>query len=232
MRSYGQFCPIAIAAEIFAERWTPLIVRELLAGSRRFGELERGLPRIPKSVLAQRLRSLEVAGVVERRSGTNGRGHEYHLTPAGHDLGQIVLLLGDWGKQWGDTEIGLHNLDPDLLLWDIHRRIRVDQLPDRRVVVRIDLTGACQLSGWLVLEQPEPSVCLTDPGLEVDLVVTADTVALHRVWMGQVDLAKALRDELIELDGPATWRRAFPGWLALSVYAWRGGPPAVGGSPP
>jgi DNA-binding HxlR family transcriptional regulator len=223
MKTYGQFCPIAIAAEIFAERWTPLIVRELFAGSTRFSELERGLPRIPKSVLAQRLRALEAAGVIERHdTSAKGRGARYRLTRAGRELAEIVLLLGDWGKQWAKVEIGPHNVDPDFLFWDMHRRIRLDRLPDRRVVVRFDLTGTCQRSYWLLLERPEPSMCVTDPGFEVDLLVTADTVALHRVWVGDADLATALRKGLIVIDGPAALRRAFPEWLALSIYMERG----------
>jgi DNA-binding HxlR family transcriptional regulator len=222
MKTYGQFCPIAIAAEIFAERWTPLIVRELLCGSTRFSEIERGLPRVSKSVLAQRLRALETAGVIERWPVAVGRGSEYGLTPAGRELGELVLLLGDWGKQWGNVEIGPHNVDPELLMWDMHRRIHVERLPDRRVVVQVELTGARRQSAWLVLERPEPSVCLTDPGFEIDLWLTADTVALHRIWVGQLAFATALRDELIVLDGPAPLRRAFPDWLALGIYAWRG----------
>lgn len=222
MRGYGQFCPIAIASEIFAERWTPLVVRELFCGSRRFNELLNGLPRIPRSILVQRLRSLESAGVVERRSDGTARGVEYRLTPAGQELGEIVLLLGDWGKRWADVEIGPHNLDPDLLIWDIHRRLDADRLPDRRVVVQIDLTGANQKSYWLVLERPMASVCWADPGFAVDLLVKADSVALHRVWVGQLELAVALRNGLIEVDGPPELRQAFPAWLKLSVFAHRG----------
>ena len=222
MRGYGQFCPIAIASEVFAERWTPLGVRELFCGSRRFNELQRGLPGIPKAVLVHRLRSLEAAGVIERREHPSGRGWEYHITPAGEELGEVVLQLGDWAQRWADVEIGSHNLDPDLLIWDIHRRLHADRLPERRVVVEIDLTGACRKSYWLVLERPTASVCWTDPRFDVDLLVTADTVALHRVWMGHLDFALALRDRSIELDGPAELRRDFPGWLALSVYASRG----------
>jgi DNA-binding HxlR family transcriptional regulator len=220
MKSYGQFCPIAVAAEIFAERWTPLVLRELFAGSRHFNEIERGVPRMSKSVLSQRLRALIAAGVIERHE-TGGRGTEYQLTPAGKELAEIAILMGDWAVRWADIDIGAHNVDPDLLMWDMHRRIHLDRLPDCRVVVRFELTGARLASYWLLLERPEPSLCLFDPGFDVDLYVTADTVALHRVWMGQMDLAKALRDGQIALDGPAPLRRAFPSWLALGFYALR-----------
>ena len=123
MRGYGQFCPVAIASEIFAERWTPLVVRELFCGSHRFNELIIGLPRIPRSVLVQRLRSLETSGVVERRVDEAGRGVEYHLTQAGEELGEVVVRLGDWGYRWADVPVGPKNLDPDLLIWDIHRSL-------------------------------------------------------------------------------------------------------------
>lgn len=221
MKTYGQYCPIAVAAEIFAERWTPLIIRELASGSTRFSQIERGLPRISKSVLAQRLRALEASGVIERTEVAGGRGYEYSLTEAGRELGELVLLLGDWGKTWGNIVIGPDNVDPEDLLWDMHRRVHLDRLPPGRTVVRVEMTGARRHTGWLLLERPEPSVCLTDPGFEVDLLVTADTIAIHRVWMGELEFARALRHELIVLDGPAALRRGFPEWLALSVYAWR-----------
>ena len=222
MRSYGQFCPIAIASEVFAERWTPLVVRELYCGSHRFNELLHGLPRIPRSVLVQRLRTLEATGVIERRIDAEGRGVEYHLTEAGAELGEIVLTLGDWAKRWANVEIGERNLDPDLLIWDLHRRLDGDRLPDRRAVVQIDLTGAHHKSYWLVLERPLASVCWSDPGFEPDLFVTADTMALHRVWVGQLSLSQALQHGLIELDGPADLRQAFPSWLKLSIFTERG----------
>jgi DNA-binding HxlR family transcriptional regulator len=221
MRGYGQFCPIAIASEIFAERWTPLVVRELFCGSHRFNELVNGLPRIPRSLLVQRLRSLETSGVVVRQVDAAGRGVEYHLTPAGMALGEVVLRLGDWGQRWADIPVGPQNLDPDLLIWDIHRRLDESHLPDRRVVVQIDLTGANVKAYWLVLERPAASVCWTDPGFEVDLLVQADSVALHRVWVGQLPLDSALRDGQIELDGPADLCHAFPHWLKLSLFVER-----------
>jgi DNA-binding HxlR family transcriptional regulator len=228
MRGYGEFCPISIASEIFAERWTPLVVRELFCGSHRFNELLNGLPRIPRSILVQRLRTLEEAGVVERRVNARGRGVEYHLTPAGEELGDVVLRLGDWGKRWAATPIKPRNLDPDLLIWDIHRRLDSDRMPERRVVVELGLTGANRKDYWLVMERPAVSVCWTDPGFAVDLWVQADSMALHRVWLGQLDLAQALQQELIVLDGEDDLCRAFPGWLKLSIFAERGRAGVIG----
>lgn len=216
MRSYGGFCSIAKAAEIFAERWTPLIIRELLMGSHRFNELERGLPRIPRSLLVQRLRSLERAGLVERRGG---RRPEYHLTLAGQELYDVVKGLGAWGQRWVNHDIGPDDTDPQLLMWDMHRRINLDRLPQRRIIAQFDFTGLSRQTFWLLLERPEPSVCLHDLGFDVDVVVTADTLALHRIWMGRMSLSHALREGLIQVDGPSDLRRAFPSWLALNTLA-------------
>lgn len=224
MRTYGGFCPIAKGAEVFAERWTPLIVRELLAGSTRFGELEIGLPGIPRSLLVKRLRSLQQAGVVVRRLDATTRMPQYGLTEAGQELFEIVAALGRWGQRWVNQDIGPEDVDPTVLMWDMRRRINVDNLPDRRVVLQFDFRGARRQSYWLVLERPEVSVCLADPGFDVDVFVTADTVALHRVWMGRMPLAGAIREGLVEVEGPRDLVRAFPSWLALNFFA--GVPPA------
>jgi DNA-binding HxlR family transcriptional regulator len=219
MRTYGGFCPVAKAAEIIAERWTPLIVRELLTGSHRFHEIELGVPGIPHSLLVQRLRSLERAGIIERRTDAPSKRAEYWLTAAGQELFAIVRTLGEWGQRWVNHEIGPEDTDPQLLMWDMHRRIHLDRLPARRVVVQFELHGAKPSRYWLVLEQPEPSVCLKDLGFEVDLFVTADTVALHHVWMGRMTLADAMRQGLVEITGPRDLVRAFPDWLALNFFA-------------
>ena len=219
MKTYGQFCPVAKAAEIFANRWTPLIIRELLMGSRRFSELEYGMPRIPRSLLTERLRSLENAGVVVRKSAGSGKRTEYHLTDAGADLLKVVMELGEWGQKWVNVDIGPEDVEPSLLVWDMHRRVNIERLPEERVVVQLDFTGAAKGTYWLVLEQPEPSVCMWDPGCEIDLFVTADTIAIHRVWMGMTSIAECMDDGLIELDGLAAHVKAFPGWFKLSGFA-------------
>jgi DNA-binding HxlR family transcriptional regulator len=218
MKPYGSFCPVSKAAEIFAERWTPLIVRELLLGSHRFNEIEIGVPGIPKALLSQRLRSLEAAGVVARRETRRGRT-EYELTEAGQDLYGVVVALGEWGHRWANNDIGPRDVDPTLLMWDIRRRINLERLPDYRVVVQFNFRGLRERLYWLVLEKDGPSVCFNDPGFDIDLVVTTDTIDLHRVWMGRLELAAALRRRSIVVDGPAELTRAFPGWLALSPFA-------------
>ena len=219
MSTYGQFCPVAKAAEIFAERWTPLILRELLMGSHRFGDLERGLPKISRSLLSQRLRSLESVGLVERRADPAGRRPEYHLTQAGQDLFDVVVRLGEWSQRWFNPLLDLDDLDPQLLMWDMHRRLHADRLPARQVVAQFDFRGARTGSYWLVLEPGAPSVCWDPPGFDVDLLVEADTLALHRVWLGHHSLANALASGEIALDGPRELTRAFPDWLALSSLA-------------
>ena len=224
MKGYGQFCPVAKAAEIVAERWTPLVLRELLCGSRRFADLHRGVPLMSRALLAQRLRQLEDAGIIQSTPKTRGRGREYALTGAGQELRPVIEQLGGWGQRWARSQLGREDLDPGLLMWDIHRRVDVDRLPERRVVVRFDFRGAprdsrCPTTWWLILQRPEIDLCLKDPGFEVDLVVHADVAALTRVWMGDVKLADMMRQGLIRLDGPPIFARAFPTWLTLSAFA-------------
>lgn len=219
MPGYGQFCPVAKAAEVFAERWTPLIMREILLGSRHFNELERGLPRISRSVLAQRLKALERDGLIERRAGEAGRSSEYIATTAGQELFDVIQLLGVWGARWMNREVQPEDTDIDLLMWDMHRRIDVDRLPERRVVVEVQFTGLSDRLYWLVLERSGASVCVTHPGFDIDLSITADTMTLHRVWVGHQELAAALRMRSIEINGPPDLCRAFPTWLQLSMFS-------------
>lgn len=223
MTKYGQFCPVAKASEILAERWTPLILRELLCGSCRFSELERGLPRISRSLLTQRLRFLEGNGLVERRVVEPSRAVEYHLTDAGRDLFDVIVRLGEWSHRWFDPLLDEDALDPQLLVWDIHRRLRVERLPERRVVVEFEFVGALPGRYWLILEPGAPSVCWDPPGFDVDLIVRADTLTLHRVWLGHQSLADAMKRGAIELDGSRDLVRGFPGWLALSQFAGTAG---------
>lgn len=218
-KSYNQFCPVSKAAEVFAERWTPLILREMLMGSRRFNEIEQGCPRISRSLLTQRLRSLEQAELVERRIGADGRTPEYHLTQAGQELYGVIELLGEWGQRWANHEVGPSDVEPTMLLWDMRRRLHRDRLPDRHLVIQFDFTGVRAGRYWLVIEHRDASVCHDYPGREPDLYVTADTIALHQVWVGQLDLAVALRTGQVRLEGPRDLVRAFPTWLALSTFA-------------
>ena len=213
MNGYGQFCPVAQAAEVFAERWTPLILREIFCGSHRFNHLLRGVPRMSRTLLAQRLRRMETDGLIERS------GDGYYLTAAGKDLVPVIELLGAWGQKWATANLEEEDLDPALLMWDIHRRVPAGALPDRRVVVQFRFREVRKDRYWLVLEPATVDVCFKDPGYAVDLNVTASLRALSAAWLGHQRLESLVARGDLELEGPRHLRLAFPGWLGLSMFA-------------
>jgi DNA-binding HxlR family transcriptional regulator len=217
MDTYRQYCPVARASEILAERWTPLIVRELLAGSHRFNEIERALPGISRSLLASRLRRLEDAGIVERL--THAGSPEYHLSEAGRELKAVIEALGAWGVRWAFGDPVPEELDGGLLVWKIHQRIRRELLPERRTVVEFDFTGPRARRVWLLLERREVSVCVTPPGFDADVVVRADLAAFYRVWLGQTAYGTALRCGALTVKGPAALARQLPHWFMWSPMA-------------
>lgn len=219
MNLYGQYCPVARASEILADRWTVLIVRELLAGVCRFNELDRGLPGISRALLVERLRRLELAGLLERRAGPAGGPVEYHLTPAGRELQRVVDTLGGWGARWAFGDPRPSELDPVVLLWWMRRRVHRPRLPPGRTVIQFDFRGGRSGSYWLVLERADVSVCLQHPKFPVDLWVRADIAAFYRVWLGRVELAEALRQGAVRLDGPPALVRGFGQWFAWSPMA-------------
>jgi DNA-binding HxlR family transcriptional regulator len=219
MHLYGQYCPVARAAEILADRWTVLIVRELLAEVSHFNELERGLPRISRTLLAERLRRLEQAGVVERRLAPRGRRTEYRLTRAGRELQRIIDDLGEWGARWAFGDPRPHELDPIVLLWWMRRRVRRERVGRRRVVIQFDFRGGPTRGYWLLIEPQDVSVCLKHPGHDVDLLVTADIMAFYRLWLGRSTLAEAVQRNQVRLDGTPADIRAFPQWFAWSPMA-------------
>jgi DNA-binding HxlR family transcriptional regulator len=214
---YGQFCPVAVASEIFAERWTPVILRELVLGSRRFNDIQRGVPRISRALLVKRLRELIAHGVVDSIDG------EYRLTEAGQELGQVVVHLGQWGARW-TTPVQRDRLDAKLLAWDMRRRIAIDCLPEKRVTVRFDFRGVpathkAPKTYWLVMERPDVDLCIIEPGFEVDVYVDADLALFSRVWLGEVPIRQAIREGDIKLTGDRQGVRDFPSWLLLSTLA-------------
>jgi len=218
MDGYGQFCPVALAAETFARRWTPLIVRELLCGSTRFNDLRRGIPNISASVLSRRLDELVIAGIVERRGDEDGM--RYVLTAAGQELRAPIEALGTWGRRWLPTEYREQDLDPRLLVWDIHRNIRLGEITERTVVeLRFPDAPSERRAFWLVLNPGDADVCLTHPGGDVDLRLVSKVRALAAVWMGDITWASAVRAGGLELIGPRDLCRAFPRWLKLSSFA-------------
>lgn len=213
VRTYGQYCPVAHGAEIFADRWTPLIVRELGLGASRYNEIRRGLPGISRTLLTNRLRKLERDGVLRRSDGG------YHLTEAGHALVPVVDALGRWGARHSLGAPRADELDAALLLWWMRRRIAFDRVPEHRVTIRFRFRQGRQRVFWLVIESGECSVCLTDPGFDVDLHVDADLGAFYQVWLGRRSFAAALAAGDVHLEGHPRLVRAFPTWLLLSHFA-------------
>src|SRR5262245_58308578 len=218
MRDYAQYCPVAKATEVLGDRWNLLIVRELLGGANGFNALQRGLPGISRSVLADRMRALERAEVIERRTGPKGRTLEYQLTPAGRDLQPVVQAIGEWGATWSFAEPRPEELDPDLLIVWVARHVDRAQLPPGRTVVKFEFPDL-KRRYWMVLEPSEVSVCLQHPGFDVDLEVTVDTSTLYRVYLGRAELGGAARAGQLTLNGPPTLERGFGRWFTWSAFA-------------
>lgn len=218
MKSYGQFCSVARALELLGERWTLLIVRELLCGSRRFGDVQRGIPRVSRTMLSARLRALLDAGVVERVEDASGP--EYRLTAAGLELESVVRALGVWGQRWLPRDLAAPELDVDALVWDMRRRVRVDALPPDPIVVRIELSDVPGARGrrYLLLRQSEVSLCHENPGFPEGVCVRAPRRTLVAWWRGDQSLAEARAAGLI-LEGRRELVRAFPGWFERYLFA-------------
>lgn len=218
MRTYGQYCPIARGAEIFAERWTPLIVRNLSLGCGNFTEILEGAPGLSRTLLSQRLKELERFGIVTSAAKPDGRGHHYTLTASGRDLFKVCVVLGEWGAHW--LEIAPQHLDPFVALWSMCNALRRDRLPERRIVVRFDFTGRPRPERyWLLIEHADTEICKEYPGLDEDLFVTADAEAFIKWHAGQLSWANAIHNRRIRLHGPSSLVRAFPTWNARSGFA-------------
>lgn len=216
MSKYGQFCPVARSLEILGDRWTLLIIRDMLGGAMHFNDLERGLPGISRALLAQRLRLLQGAGVVERRVNPASRqSTEYRLTPAGEQLQGVIGELMVWGEQWAFGEPSPEELDPVLLMWWMRGDAQTEALPQDRVVVQYDLRHGKQSGAfWLVLTMADVTLCLTDPGYDVDVLVTADVSALYKLWWGQISYEQATHDYGVRVEGQRRMVKAFPTWFA------------------
>jgi DNA-binding HxlR family transcriptional regulator len=216
--SYHQFCPVSKAMELLDERWTMLVVRELVCGSEHFNELRRGLPRMSPTLLSRRLHQLVRAGVVDRQ--VEGNDVRYVLTQAGHELRPVVEALGAWGTRW-IGELGDGDLDPKLLMWDMHRHIDKDAIPDGRTVVQFRFPDAPSdaRDWWLVITRGEVDVCDVDPGHAVAVTVTASLRSMVNLWRGDLSWSNALRAGAVEVHGPEGLRRAVPGWFTLSGFA-------------
>ncbi len=218
MKSYGQFCSVARALDLLGERWTILIVRELLFGSARFNDLRRGIPRISRTMLSARLRELLDGGVI-RRDDTTG-GPAYALTEAGLELAGAVRELGTWGQRWLGRTLPREELDAEALLWDIHRRIRKESLPPTPIVARIELSDVrgVQKLRFLLLRRDEVSLCSENPGFPVELSVSATLRTLTAWWRGDLSLAAA-RAAGMSIQGRREWVRSFPTWFERYLFA-------------
>lgn len=218
---YGQFCSVAMASEILCTRWTMLILRELLAGSTRFNELRKGVPRMSPALLSKRLRELESSGVISHARPAGQGGGEYRLTRAGAELGLVVESIGRWGQRWVEGQLSLRNLDPSLLMWDMRRNLDLTPLPDRDWVIQFmypELPASKQ-DWWLLIEDGEVDLCYTDPGLEVDLYVVTDLHTMTAIWMGVSTVASEVRANRLDLSGNPKLIQSMHKWLGLSPFA-------------
>jgi DNA-binding HxlR family transcriptional regulator len=218
MSGYGQFCPMAKAMEVLDERWTLLVVRELLLGSTHFNELRRGVPRMSPALLSKRLRTLERAGIVRRHG--SGRSTSYQLTPAGAELHDVVKALNAWGVRW-IGELGREDLDPHLLFWDVRRTLPVEEWPRQRAVLEFRLTDVepAVAHWWLVVAEGRADVCDFDPGYPVDGWVRTGLRTLTEIWRGDRSWPDALSTGLVDVDGSAEARRSVPRWIGQASTA-------------
>ena len=218
--SYGQFCPVAMAAEVLCSRWTALLVREMLCGSTRFNDLRRGVPRMSPSLLSKRLKELERAGIVAAIPNAAGVT-EYQLTEAGEDLRPIILGMGNWGQRWVESQLSLKNLDPSLLMWDMRRNLDPKPLPARRCTIQFlyPELPASRRSWWLVVDSSGVDLCGVDPGYEIDLLVSASLRSMTAIWMGLASVAAEVAAGRVTLDGDPVLARSMQRWLGLSSFA-------------
>lgn len=217
---YGQFCPISKAAEVLCERWTLLLIREMLMGSCRYNEFQRALSKISPSLLSKRLTELEQANLIVKRRAQGGRSHEYHLTQAGNELGPIVTSLGIWGMQWARDQMGLDEQDVELLMWDIRRSIIVNNIPGKQAVLKFhfcDLTE--HANWWVIINGEERDLCVEDTQQNVDLYFTSPIQTMIDVWMGDQSLNDALNSGGLKIIGEEGFRRTVKDWFGFNRLA-------------
>ena len=219
MSRYPDYCPISLGAEVLGDRWTPLIIRELMVGSTGFNEIHRGLPRMSRTLLAQRLRALERRGLVRREIAGRGHPGHYALTPAGEGLTPIVWAMGQWAAEWEFADPREEQCDGLTLLWRMHQQAVPRRLPQQRTVVHLRLTGPGAAEGWLDIDHRVVSVCKDNPGCDVDLVVEADTGHLQRWLIGLAPFHQLVTQGHAQLVGPSRLTRAFPGWFDTTLFA-------------
>ena len=219
--SYGQFCPVSMAAEVICSRWTALVVRELLCGTTRFNDLRRGVPLMSPTLLSKRLKELEEAGVIATTPTRQPGIVEYRLTKAGEELRPVVMSLGIWGQRWIESSLSPKNLDPSLLMWDMRRWLDPTPLPPRRCTIQFAFpeVKSGKQAWWLVVDERMVDLCSTDPGFEVDLYVRSSLRSMTAVWMGMTTVQKEIAAGQIELTGDKAIARSMQQWLGLSPFA-------------
>lgn len=229
MKGYGQFCPIAKAAEIFCERWTALILRNLGAGAERFSEIHRGVPHMSATLLAKRLRQLEAEGLVERRRGGSGKSWTYHLTEPGAEFLPLVGALGNWGQRWTRRELAEGELDLGLLIWGLEYSADPTAFGPKRHVLQLDVSDQPEHKRryWFVCEQGELDLCVSDPGGGTDLFLAATLADLIRLYRGDLSLATAIEDGRLMVDAAPKHLRRLGRWFSFDAMSRI--PPAEGG---
>jgi DNA-binding HxlR family transcriptional regulator len=221
MKGYGQFCPIAKASEVFCQRWTSLILRDLAGGASRFSQLKRGVPLASPTLLSQRLKQLEAEGVVERRKGASGKSWTYHLTEAGREFVPIVEALGVWGQRWSRRDLRPDEVDLDLFVWAMENTVDPRALGDAPSLVEVTFLRQPKHKSrwWFLNEEGGCQLCIDNPGHEVTLYVSAALEPMIQVWRGDISLRSALADGSIEVHGETQAVEAFPAWLRASSLA-------------
>jgi DNA-binding HxlR family transcriptional regulator len=220
MKGYGSFCPVAKAAEVLAERWTLLILRDILIGSRRFNEFRRSIPLLSPTLLASRLRSLEEAGVIVRAPYGDGHGWEYRPTQACEELRPVIEAIGHWGQRWVRSDLAPGELDPVSLMWYVHRHLVTAYLPGRRTVIYVEFTDLERLQRWwLVVQNGEVGLCMDDPGYEVDVTIYSDLLSLTQIYMGDLPVSRAISTGRIVVSGSRVLTQSMSRWFARSRFA-------------
>ena len=218
MTHYGDYCPIAVGVEVLGDRWTPLVIRELMVGASGFNEIHRGIPRISRTLLAQRLRLLERRGLVRREPGAPGRPGRYTLTPAGESVTPIVWAVGHWAAEWIFGDPVAEDCDGLSLMWRLHQLANPAKLPRQRTVLHLTLTGPGAAQGWLDIQHGAVTVCTDDPGYDIDLAITADTGQMQRWLVGLVPFRDLIANGHARMLGPSRLARAFPTWFDTTHY--------------
>jgi len=220
MADYGQFCPVAKAAELIGERWTILILRELVLGTHRFSDFQRGLSRISPSLLTKRLKDLEKAGIVIKKAQHGRRGYEYFLTPAGRQLSPIIEHLAVWGMRWARGQLTDSELDIEFLMWEIQRRLDTGALPDGETVLCFIFEELTQFkSWWIVVQGDDVDLCTKNPGKDVDLYISSTVRTMVEIWEGELELNTALRKSLVKTNGNRQLVKTLTEWFGICLYA-------------